>query len=356
VATKVDERPVGRLGRWGLALVAPRWALAIGDDPRQPGRAGSDLVALFGALLVALHLRALVAAGWLTAEFGLGVGGRAMAMVLSRAFTADLAFLVIGAGVVFALGGARRALGRAFDLACVAAVPLIVVEAVAIGVGQLIAPPAPLGLIATGIGYAWSGSLLALALIQMRRAPRGVLVAPGIAARGTWAGRGVAAGLALGLVLGGAWIGQHLDQLRPLSEGDAPPSVPLPAITADGSLGPPITLGALRGQVVLVDLWATWCQPCRAAMPGLVALGQRDAGRGLRVVAINLDDPVAAAKMFADAHWDVPLYWGSAEVSERFGVSTIPHAVVIDRAGVVRGVFRGDPAGAEALAERLLAE
>ncbi len=353
MAARADR--VGRVGRWGLALVAPRWALAIGDDPGQPGRAGSDLVALFGAVLVALHLRALVAAGWLTAEFGLGVGGRAMAMVLSRAFTADLAFLIAGAGLVFVAGGSRRALGRAFDLACVAAIPLIVVEGVAIAIGQVAGTPPILGLAATAIGYGWSGSLLALALLQMRRAPRPVAAPPPVARRGGGAGWALVGAIAIALVASGAWVGRHLDQLRPLTEGDAPPPVALPAIAADGSLGPTLALDSLRGQVVIVELWATWCAPCREAMPGLIALAAREAPRGLRLLAVNLDDPVAAAKLAARERWELPLYWGDAEVSERFGVSTIPHAVVIDRAGVVRGVFRGDPAGAAALATSLLA-
>jgi len=169
-------RGPGRIERWGLALGAPRWALAVADDPRHPGRAGSDLIALFALSLLAVHLRGLVAAGWIGVVFGVSAGVHAVLMVMSSAFTADLAFLVVGALIVWALGGPRRALGRAFDQACVAVVPLVVVQVVATAAVHAlgIAVPAPVGLGLVVIGYAWSGSVLALALIQMRRMPRPV--------------------------------------------------------------------------------------------------------------------------------------------------------------------------------------
>jgi hypothetical protein len=175
-AARQGPRGPGRLERWGLALAAPRWALAVADDPRHPGRAGSDLLGLLGLSLLAVHLRGLVAAIWIGLVFGLGAGGHAVLMVLSGAFTADLAFLVIGALVVWLAGGPRRALGRAFDQACVAVVPLVAVQVAATAVVHAldVRVPAPVGLGLVAVGYAWSGSILALALVQMRRTPRPV--------------------------------------------------------------------------------------------------------------------------------------------------------------------------------------
>jgi thiol-disulfide isomerase/thioredoxin len=67
---------------------------------------------------------------------------------------------------------------------------------------------------------------------------------------------------------------------------DAPPASQKPFLTADGL---PVTLKSFRGQVVVMNLWGTWCAPCVAEMPTLGALQRAYAGRPLQVVAINLD-------------------------------------------------------------------
>jgi thiol-disulfide isomerase/thioredoxin len=346
-----------RSTRLGLALAAPRWALAVADDPAEPGRAGTDLLLLFLLLLFGAHLRALVGAGWLAAVAGAGVGGRALLAVVSRAYTADLAFLIIGAGVLWVAGGPRRALGRAFDLACVALVPVLAVEVIATAVVQGIGVAAPdwVGGLVTLCAYSWSGALLALALVQLRRAPRAIEAPADIAARGRRAGWGLIIALSIGAALQGGWIARHADQLRPLAAGDEPPELVLPRIRPGGALGERVALPSLRGKVVVVEMWATWCKPCLASMPELSALARRDAARGLEVLAVNLDDPAKARALFDDQGWGMTLLYDDAGAADRWGAQTIPHAVVIDRAGVVRGVFRGDPDGAAALAERLLA-
>lgn len=168
----------GFLDRIGLAIVAPRWAMAVADDPRHPGRAGSDLIRAFAVVLVCVHTRALVVAAWLTGALGPGAGGQALVSTASSAFTKPLAFLVVATGLVWIVGSllARgwRGPGRAFDLACVALIPLLAVEVVGtlgfrlldlLGVGV----PALVGLAIEAAGFAWSGTLLALALLQLRR-------------------------------------------------------------------------------------------------------------------------------------------------------------------------------------------
>jgi thiol-disulfide isomerase/thioredoxin len=350
--------PTSRAFRWGLALARPRWALAVADDPAEPGRAGTDLIVLFAALVVAAHLRAVVGAAWLGAVAGAGVGARALLDVLSHAFTADLAYLVIGGALLWATGGPRRAMGRAFDLACVAVVPVCAVEAIATGAVRGLGLPAPdwLGVLVALVAYAWSGAVLALALVQLRRAPREVAVPAEVAPRARRAGWGLAAALALGAALQGVWIARHLDQLRPLTAGDDAPELVLPRIGPGGALGARVSLPSLRGKVVVVEMWATWCKPCLASLPELAALERRDAARGLEVLAVNLDDPAAARALFDAQGYPMTLLFDDAGAADRWGATQIPHAVVIDRAGVVRGVFRGDPDGATALAERVLAE
>jgi thiol-disulfide isomerase/thioredoxin len=63
----------------------------------------------------------------------------------------------------------------------------------------------------------------------------------------------------------------------------------LPALTFQDAAGKPLTLDHWRGRVVLLNLWATWCVPCRKEMPALDALEQRLGGPGFEVVAVNID-------------------------------------------------------------------
>jgi len=350
----------GRLTRWGLALAQPRWALAVADDPRHIGRAGTDLLVLFGALLIAVHLRELVAAAWLGSAVGVGLGLRGLAMIASQTFQIDLAFLLLGAVIVYAAGGPRRALGRAFDLGCVAVVPLVALEATATAIVRAleVEPPPLLRLALTMIGTAWSGTALALSLMQMRRAPRELVPPPAVAKVGRGAGWGLGAVLCAALIVNGVSVIGDRDRLRPMTAGDPAPELGLPRVGADGALGARLTLGELRGKVVMIDMWATWCEPCLRAMPEVASLQAKEAARGLVVVAVNLDDARKARALFDDPHnrWPMTLVFDDAGAADRYGVGSIPHVVVVDRGGVVRGVFRGDPAGAAALAEALLAK
>jgi hypothetical protein len=174
---------IGFLDRIGLAIAAPRWAMAVADDPHHPGRAGSDRIRVFVVVLLCVHTRARVVAAWLTGALGPGAGGQALMATASSAFTKPLAFLVVATGLVWFVGSlmARgwRGPGRAFDLACVALIPLLAVEVVGtLGLRLLdvagLGVPALVGLAVEAAGFAWSGTLLALALLQLRR--RGAVV------------------------------------------------------------------------------------------------------------------------------------------------------------------------------------
>src|SRR5690606_19884019 len=104
------------------------WALAIASDRRSAGRSGTDLIALIAIVLAATQLRGLVGAIWLGGAIDAGLGLRAVTRILTDALVMDLVFLVLGALALWLGAGPRRNLGRAFDLACVAAVPLFVVD------------------------------------------------------------------------------------------------------------------------------------------------------------------------------------------------------------------------------------
>ena len=70
---------------------------------------------------------------------------------------------------------------------------------------------------------------------------------------------------------------------------DRQPGSMAPDYTARTPEGETVDLAGMRGQVVLVNLWATWCVPCRAEMPALTALHERHKGRGFRIVGISVD-------------------------------------------------------------------
>ena len=136
------------------------------------------------------------------------------------------------------------------------------------------------------------------------------------------------------------------------------------APTFDGALPigtAPKTITALRGRVVLVDFWATWCVPCRMIAPRLSALQDKLGAQGLSVVGVTTDPAEKAATYTELSGIKYPsLSDPGSIVSRAYHVSGIPSLFVVDRRGVVREVFVGfDPARdakLEALVQALLAE
>ncbi|ALA18017.1 MULTISPECIES: TlpA disulfide reductase family protein [unclassified Chelatococcus] len=100
-----------------------------------------------------------------------------------------------------------------------------------------------------------------------------------------------------------------LDRLRPLAKGEVAavkvPSTPqaLPALAFDGPDGKRLTLADFKGRTVLLNLWATWCAPCRQEMPALDALEADLGGADFEVVAVNIDtrDPEKPQAWLKDA-------------------------------------------------------
>jgi thiol-disulfide isomerase/thioredoxin len=343
---------VSFLGRLGLAVTSPRAALSIASDRAHAGRSGSDLIAVIGLLLLATQLRGLFAAGWLGASVSPGLGLRGAMHVLTRSLTIDLGFLVVAAIVLFAAGGAKRSLGRAFDLACVAALPLVFVDLAATVIVRIadLDVPRPAGIVLAGASYIWAGALVALAVLRAAPAPSAAVIA-----RSRRAGWAVMAVALAGTVVQGVWIAHNLELMRPMTHGDEAPEFALPAIGPSGVLGAPVTLAATRGKVTIVDFWATWCGPCLRAMPSLDSLARRYPN-DLVVIAVNLDDAPEARALFDERRYRMALAFDDGHTSERYGVTTIPHSVVIDRAGVVRLVHRGGGASVELEVTKLLAQ
>ncbi|HEY3567156.1 MAG TPA: TlpA disulfide reductase family protein [Thermoanaerobaculia bacterium] len=126
---------------------------------------------------------------------------------------------------------------------------------------------------------------------------------------------------------------------QPLKVGDPVP--PFSLQTLDGKT---LTSTSLKGKVVLLDFWATWCGPCRQAMPELKTLLQKNTGKPLVVVSVSADQDMKAPAEFARANgmtwmqaWD-----GTGKViGGVFGVSSLPSYVVIDADGRITYLMRG---------------
>lgn len=338
-----SSRGPGAVTRIGLALVAPRWALALADRPEHAGRSGSDLIRMLGALLVSVHSRRLIAAAWLAVAVGITAGLRGLVATLSQALTVDLAFLVVATALLWLASGARRSLGRAFDQVCVAALPLVAVEVVATAVVRgLDLELADAGMLAiTGVAYAWAGALVALGWRQIRRAPPPDVPVPAkVRARGTRAGAGLLAVCVAVLAINTAWAIRNRDLLRPMVPGDRAPAFALPAIEPGGALGAPVTLDAARGKIVIIDFWATWCDPCLKWMPHLAQL-DRELGKDGQVILINLDDPAKARVLADKIAPGVTLVYDNQAVRDRYQVGPLPRTILIDRDGMIRAATEG---------------
>ena len=123
--------------------------------------------------------------------------------------------------------------------------------------------------------------------------------------------------------------------------GDRMPQVaPLTSIE-EGA--PPVDLAKLRGKVVYVDFWASWCVPCRSSMPVVDELYTRLGPRGFSVVGINKDDRVVDAQRFlkrVPVTFPIATDYGDAVV-RAFLVTAMPSGYLVDRKGVVRKVHHG---------------
>ena len=109
-------------------------------------------------------------------------------------------------------------------------------------------------------------------------------------------------------------------------------------------------VGAMAGKVRVVDFWASWCEPCREAMPHLDAMGQELGARGLEVVAVSFDeDQEQIASFLAKAPVGFPVLWdkGGDRYSARYEVNQLPTTLVVDRKGVIRLVQEGYSAAKE---------
>jgi len=169
-------------------------------------------------------------------------------------------------------------------------------------------------------------------------------------------------GIALALLFAGKRILGN--ELSPLGPGSEAPN--FTALTLD-SIPQSKSLDAYKGDVILVNIWATWCLPCRAEMPSIEQLHQTLAPRGLKVIGVSVDDPGTEAQIrdflkqykvtFENLH-DPKGQEG--KVSELYQTTGYPETVIIGRDGIIRkkliGASNWNSPENRGLVERLLAE
>jgi cytochrome c biogenesis protein CcmG, thiol:disulfide interchange protein DsbE len=166
------------------------------------------------------------------------------------------------------------------------------------------------------------------------------------------------------LVLGGALFAASRllgDQLYPVSVGSKAP--PFRAVTVD-SVPRAQTLADYKGQVVLLNIWGTFCLPCRDEMPAIEKLHQAMAPQGLRVVAVSIDDPGFEKQIRAfEKEFGLTfrvLYDPTGRITNDYQTTGVPETFIIARDGVIRkkviGAADWNSATNRALIAQLLAE
>jgi thiol-disulfide isomerase/thioredoxin len=126
-----------------------------------------------------------------------------------------------------------------------------------------------------------------------------------------------------------------------MRRGEPAPAFILPR--ADGTAGT-IALSALRGQVVVLDFWATWCPPCLQMLPILHDLHAEWSGRGVTFVGVNSDGNLTVPELqefLAQHPASYPIVLDEGDVNRLYKVRALPQLVVIGRDGTIRKTFVG---------------
>ena len=112
--------------------------------------------------------------------------------------------------------------------------------------------------------------------------------------------------------------------------------------------GKPLSIAGLKGKVVLIDFWATWCGPCRAELPNVIEIYKQNHAQGFEIIGISLDSDLSKLESFLKSKgmtW--PQYfdgegWGNS-LAKKYGVNSIPMTYLLDRDGkIIAKNLRGE--------------
>ena len=124
---------------------------------------------------------------------------------------------------------------------------------------------------------------------------------------------------------------------------------PAPDFTLKSNSGENIRLREFRGEVVLINFWASWCGPCRQEMPILSELHDKYQAMGFTVLGVNVEENSdAARKLLQDMPVNFPvLFDNDSSVSRQYDVAAMPSTVLVDRNGNMRFLHKGYKSGLE---------
>jgi len=165
--------------------------------------------------------------------------------------------------------------------------------------------------------------------------------------------------VALAFLIGAAWTWANRLPDAPTADAAriaAPQkNFATPPFTLTSTDGEGFDLTALKGKVVLVNFWATWCPPCRAEMPAIDAVYRAQKDAGLVVLAVNLQEDAALVKAFGrQFSLSFPLLLDAdGAVSVRYQIRALPTTFFVDRRGIIRDLTIGGPMSRELIEGKL---
>lgn len=159
------------------------------------------------------------------------------------------------------------------------------------------------------------------------------------------------------LIAGAAWIALSIESKGATNISAPQAGFPAPDFTLKTPKGEAYTLSELKGQAILVNLWATWCPPCRAEMPTIEKIYQEYKDQGFIVLAIDMtyqDDPFAVVPFVDEFKLTFPILLDeTSDVASAYQLRSLPSSYFINRAGIIQEVVIGGPMSETLLRTRI---